>query len=451
MNTNFLGSVWNRKRNPKIFITYRRSGEGQGYGGRLADRLIEYFGAHQCFRDIENIETGADFVESITLAVGVCEVLIVVIGPDWTTQKDKDGRPRLQNPNDFVRLEVAAALRRNIRVIPALVGGAHVPSEDELPDDLKSLTRRQAHEVTDSRWDYDVNRLLEQIKLAGIKGRSPAERAAFQHRAKVGAAVTVTAAVAILGTILWNNVPPANAEKPPVTITGTTVAPQKSDEIHAAAESLKQRAEEAIRAAERAEQARLDEKRAREAEQQRARDAEQRAEQARLAERRAREDQQRAEQARLEEQQRAREAEQRRVRTAEPRSKESAQRVEQTGREPSHPKLRGLTGSVLVKWWHDGILYASLLQMYGAVGNATVTYTSPLGGLATVRHDLRFSDVGARDFDYMLIGANPSAPYAPDSFALVEASGRVTVRNTCDLAGECAALASVSGSFAHVH
>ena len=407
MKTNSDTWFWRRRWKPRIFITYRRSGEGQGYGGRLADKLIEYFGAWQCFRDVENIEMGVDFVESITRAVAICEVLVVVIGPDWTTQKDKDGRPRLQNKNDFVRLEVAAALERNIRVIPVLVGGAQVATEDELPDDLKALCRRQAHEVTDTRWDYDVEKLVHQIELAGIKGRSPSERAALMHRVKVGAAVLFTAVTAVSAMMLWSNFPQLNPKDstPPTVLRPEAEAVKKTDT------DLPAEGGKAMSPDNGAEQ------RAKDAEQ-RARDAEQRAKQARLDEQRA---------------------------------KDAASRAAQA-RETRERKLRGVSGSVLVGWWNSEILYASLLRMDGAFGTATVSYHHPQFGQLTIVHDLRFSAESGAGFDYVLEGSNARPPvYAPDSFGLVEDAGYVAVRNTCDIQGLCSELMSAQGRFAHVH
>ena len=106
---------------------------------------------------------------SINDAVGTCEVLITVIGRDWLSMTNARGKRRLEDPNDFVRLEIAAALSRNVRVIPVLVGGAGMPSAEELPDALDSLARRQAHEITDTRWDFDVGRLLDSIEAAGVR------------------------------------------------------------------------------------------------------------------------------------------------------------------------------------------------------------------------------------------------------------------------------------------
>jgi hypothetical protein len=139
-----------------IFISYRRD-DAAGHAGRLADNLVERFGRNRIFRDIDNIEPGEDFVTKIENAVGSCDILLAVIGRTWLSP---NGSGRLDNPNDFVRLEIATALRRNIRVIPVLVQRASMPKPEDLPDDLDSLTRRNAVELTDLRWQSDVEQLI---------------------------------------------------------------------------------------------------------------------------------------------------------------------------------------------------------------------------------------------------------------------------------------------------
>lgn len=148
---------------PNIFISYRRE-DSLGHTGRLFDRLGKHFGKAHVFMDIAGIEPGLDFVEAIDKAVGSCDVFIVVIGKQWLNATDADGRRRLDNPEDFIRLELATALRRNIRVIPVLVQGAAAPSSENLPEDLKKISRFQAHEISDSRWDFDVGKLIEALE-----------------------------------------------------------------------------------------------------------------------------------------------------------------------------------------------------------------------------------------------------------------------------------------------
>ena len=107
----------------RIFISYRRE-DSAGWTGRLADRLKERFGPVSIFIDIDTIEPGADFTEALRKAVGSCDVLLAVIGPRWSMVTDKTGKPRLHDSSDWIRVEIAAALTRKIRIIPVLVGGA---------------------------------------------------------------------------------------------------------------------------------------------------------------------------------------------------------------------------------------------------------------------------------------------------------------------------------------
>jgi len=172
----------------KIFVSYRRE-DARGDAGRLTDRLKQHFGDKQIFRDVEAIEAGLDFVESISSAVGACAVLLAIIGPNWLKALDASGQRRLDDPHDFVRLEVSAALNRGIRVVPVLVGGAPMPTAEQLPEPLQSLARRQAHELSDSRWDFDVQHLIETLERAGIKAMPKPEHGhGFWTRGKIGLA-----------------------------------------------------------------------------------------------------------------------------------------------------------------------------------------------------------------------------------------------------------------------
>jgi hypothetical protein len=174
-NHRFAGiqTLWTQAESgSRIFVSYRRD-DARGDAGRLADNLKFHFGDKQIFRDVEAIEAGVDFVEAINSAVSQCAVLLAIIGPNWLKVTDSQGRRRLDDRNDFVRLEIAAALQRNIRVVPVLVGGAVMPKAEDLPQGLESLARRQAHELSDGRWDFDVGQLVETLERVGIK---PARR-----------------------------------------------------------------------------------------------------------------------------------------------------------------------------------------------------------------------------------------------------------------------------------
>ena len=112
----------------KIFINYRRE-DSIGTAGRLRDRLAGTFGQQNLFMDVDNIPAGVDFVADLNNQVATCRVFLAVIGPNWLDAKDETGRRRLGNPDDFVVIEIAAALSRNIPVIPVLLDGAHSEGE----------------------------------------------------------------------------------------------------------------------------------------------------------------------------------------------------------------------------------------------------------------------------------------------------------------------------------
>jgi TIR domain len=146
-----------------IFLNYRRE-ETSGHAGRLYDALAARFDDDHVFMDIDRIEPGLDFTEVINEAVASCDVLISLIGSRWLTASDAKGRRRLEKPDDFVRLELEAALERGVRVIPALVQNAEMPSSDELPDGLRQLALRHAIELSDTRWAFDVGKLIETLE-----------------------------------------------------------------------------------------------------------------------------------------------------------------------------------------------------------------------------------------------------------------------------------------------
>ena len=146
-------------RMPGIFISYRRE-DSPGHAGRIFDRLRSRFGSDVVFMDVAAIEAGVDFVDVLHKAVGSCDALLAVIGPQWLSAT-QGGNRRLDDPRDFVRIEIAGALERNVRVLPVLVEGARVPPVESLPADLQALTRRQAIELRDARWDDDIERLVE--------------------------------------------------------------------------------------------------------------------------------------------------------------------------------------------------------------------------------------------------------------------------------------------------
>jgi glucoamylase len=136
------------------------------------------------FTDVHSIEPGDDFVAEITSAVESCEALLAVIGNQWLEATDKDGQRRLDDPEDWVRLEIEAALERDVRVIPVLVGGARMPRAAQLPPSLAKLARRQALELSPARFSSDIERLQSVLeKSLAVASRPPSSSAAAQHRA----------------------------------------------------------------------------------------------------------------------------------------------------------------------------------------------------------------------------------------------------------------------------
>ena len=156
----------------KIFISYRRD-DSAGYAGRLFDHLAARFGGKNIFMDIDTIEPGEDFRKVVNNAVGNCDVVLVMIGKQWLTVASERGERRLDNPRDWVRMEVSTALTNTqTRVIPVLVRGASMPGDNELPTDLKELSWRNAIELSDSRFQHDANRLIEVIeRITGEWGK----------------------------------------------------------------------------------------------------------------------------------------------------------------------------------------------------------------------------------------------------------------------------------------
>jgi hypothetical protein len=155
----------------RIFINYRRD-DSAGHAGRLHDALVARFGEEHIFMDIDRIPLGVDFVEAIRDAVGSCDVLIALIGRDWLSLPDARGRPRLENPEDYVRLELEAALSRGVPVIPARVQDAEMPSSTELPEVLAPFARRNGLPLRDIGWREDVGRLMRALEgMAEEKAR----------------------------------------------------------------------------------------------------------------------------------------------------------------------------------------------------------------------------------------------------------------------------------------
>ncbi len=165
----------------RIFINYRRQ-DSEGYVGRLYDQLTQHFKPEDIFIDVNSIEPGADFVKVLDEAVAACDVFITVIGPQWLSVADESGKRRLEQWNDFVRLEIGSALKQGKLIIPVLVGRASIPSPADLPEDIQGLARRNALELSHQRFAYDMERLVEAIKSTVPAEPSSARRHTDQKK-----------------------------------------------------------------------------------------------------------------------------------------------------------------------------------------------------------------------------------------------------------------------------
>ncbi|HVQ15705.1 MAG TPA: toll/interleukin-1 receptor domain-containing protein [Vicinamibacterales bacterium] len=191
---------------PTTFISYRRD-DAAGYAGRLHEALENRLGRDRVFRDVDTLEPGQDFVEAIESRLAECRVFIAMIGREWLDARDAEGHRRLDQPHDYVRLELVTALeRRDVRVIPVLIEGATMPPVESLPEPVRPLARKQAVHLRDDAWDHDVDRLASAIAdaTATSSSRPSATSTAtpvsisVPRNIKIGAAVAVVVLLAFM-------------------------------------------------------------------------------------------------------------------------------------------------------------------------------------------------------------------------------------------------------------
>ena len=210
-----------------IFMSYRRE-DSAGYAGRLRESLERRLGPHEVFRDVDGIGPGQDFVAAIDSRLRECRAFLAVIGREWLTVTDASGRRRLDQSDDYVRLELAAALgRANVLVVPVLVEGMSMPRAEDLPEDIRALSRRQAVSLRDETWSADVDRLV-----AALPGdERPAVARGRLRWAALAAGVALLVAVFVaLRTFNGSTQSGAAASPPPaaapsVTATSDQTAP----------------------------------------------------------------------------------------------------------------------------------------------------------------------------------------------------------------------------------
>lgn len=201
----------------QIFISYRRD-DSAGYARAIGDALAQRFGAERVFMDVDDIGAGHAFDRAIDDAVGGARVLLVLIGRRWLAVPAGATRPRLEEPDDFVRHEVATGLARGLQVIPLLLDGATMPVETDLPEPLRPLARRQALVIDHARYAADVERLVAALRAAlgevapatgpvagtrGLAGAAPAPEGRQTDRRRLASALVLGGGVAALVVSTW--------------------------------------------------------------------------------------------------------------------------------------------------------------------------------------------------------------------------------------------------------
>lgn len=189
----------------KIFISYRRA-DSQWAAARLHDTLASAFPDDQLFMDVEHIAPGQDFVDVLARQVGACDVFLALVGPDWLKMTNAAGVRRLDDPDDFVRIEIASALNRaETLTIPVLLDGASPPAEGDLPPDLAPLARRQFLRLSHERFRSEVQALVEAIRAKLGAAPAPARpKRSFTWRIPAGLAALALLGVA--GYVAWQAV-----------------------------------------------------------------------------------------------------------------------------------------------------------------------------------------------------------------------------------------------------
>jgi len=147
----------------KIYISYRRF-DAEGYAGRFYDMLVGHFGISSVFMDIDSIPLSSDFVSEIQREIKQYDVFLALIGPRWHSDIDEDGNRRIDNPNDFVRIELETAINNGLRIVPILIQDAEMPHPNDLPSSLEKLFHFNAVIIRHDRFMSDVSKLIEAIE-----------------------------------------------------------------------------------------------------------------------------------------------------------------------------------------------------------------------------------------------------------------------------------------------
>ncbi|MEW6401277.1 MAG: toll/interleukin-1 receptor domain-containing protein [Chloroflexota bacterium] len=227
----------------RIFISYRRQ-DSPLMTGRIYDRLERAFGENKVFRDIDDIGPGEDFRAKLAREIDKSDILLIIIGPKWESISDEKGNRRLDDPDDFVRLEVEGGLKRTDKiVIPVLVEGTSMPQPNRLTESLRELCYRNAVSVRqDPDFNHDMERLIHEIKRIG-SANTPVYK---KRPVLIGVAILLLALLAVAGINLFGPplapvtdtpvpthtidvVPPTDTQASPVNVLDTVTVENPSD------------------------------------------------------------------------------------------------------------------------------------------------------------------------------------------------------------------------------
>jgi len=200
-----------------VFISYRRentAGEARALFNDLAARL----GENSVFMDMDSIALGRDFRTVLQETTASCDLMLVLIGRNWADAKDEGGRVRLENPADYVRLEIESALRRDIAVTPVLVQEAHMPTPEDLPGEIRDLAYRNGFELSHNRWESDVGEMVRRLGLDGPAGGHQVKPIAPEHSAPAASGLRDISAGSAISQVrpqpglLWRRVRPTRRQ-----------------------------------------------------------------------------------------------------------------------------------------------------------------------------------------------------------------------------------------------
>jgi hypothetical protein len=201
-----------------VFVSYRRE-SAAGEARALFNDLVRLLGKPSVFMDVDSIALGHDFRNALQETLSSCDLMLVLIDRDWADARDDQGRMRLSDPYDFVRLEIETALKRDIVVTPVLVRGGRMPNAEQLPEEIRNLVYRNAFELSHSRWGSDFQEMVRRLGLNGAgadQATEPIGHASVAASVRsdanswrvwgmISAAVLVTLLIVALGGLWFHN------------------------------------------------------------------------------------------------------------------------------------------------------------------------------------------------------------------------------------------------------